>query len=204
MTGNIFLVRHGVTNSNLQQKYQGVKEDESLNEAGVEQVLDIASFFIKEKIVIGTIISSNLKRSIQSALILKNQLGIHNPKLLHSDLLNEMNFGIFDGKKKNEVLEMHPSFFKDNPFGFYAPYEEKFPEGESMKDAKLRIFEFFDTNQLTTNQQNYLFVGHNGTNKIVRSYFTDKDLIDFMNYNQYHNQVIVINLQNKQEQIITI
>lgn len=93
---NIYLIRHGETDYNLQHKIQG-RTDTVLNENGIKQAKIAKVEF--DKLDIDVIICSTLTRAKQTADILNEDKQI---KTLYSDLLVERNFGILEGTFKNE------------------------------------------------------------------------------------------------------
>lgn len=93
---NIYLIRHGETDYNLQHKIQGIT-DTVLNETGIKQAKFAKVEF--DKIDIDLIICSTLTRAKQTSDILNEDKQI---KTIYSDLLVERNFGILEGEYKTE------------------------------------------------------------------------------------------------------
>lgn len=93
---NIYLIRHGETNYNLQHKIQG-RTDTVLNETGIKQAKIAKEQF--NKLDIDLIICSTLTRAKQTTSILNEDKQI---KTIYSDLLVERNFGILEGEYKTE------------------------------------------------------------------------------------------------------
>lgn len=199
--GFIYLIRHGVTDLNPDY-YQGVKDNRGLNNQGKKQALKMSVFFKNQNIKLDKIFSSKLKRSLETGKILLSNISMDNLSFESNSLLNEINFGLFDGVKKAEVLLKYDWFFKDNPYGFYTFFDKKFVDGESMAEVYSRVDLFFEQFQMDPNQ-NYVIIGHNGINRLIRHYFNPKPLFITMKNNQSHEEVIVINLKTKEEKIIS-
>jgi broad specificity phosphatase PhoE len=88
----IYLVRHGETDWNLQNRLQGV-EDIELNETGLLQSAECAGAFTG--IAVECILSSPLKRAKKTADIIAEQLGV-GPVIVERDL-TERDFGRLSG-----------------------------------------------------------------------------------------------------------
>ena len=100
----VTMVRHGETASNKDRAIQGSQIDLPLNENGREQARDLARKLKKQKFDI--VISSDLKRTSETAAILSKELGI--PLAPPLPLLRERDFGKWSGKPFKEFLEAHP------------------------------------------------------------------------------------------------
>ena len=105
---NIYLIRHGETDYNLQHKIQGIT-DTVLNETGIKQAKFAKVEF--DKLDIDLIICSTLTRAKQTADIINEDKQI---KTLYSDLLVERNFGTLEGAYKNE--DEFKKMMKDDTF----------------------------------------------------------------------------------------
>lgn len=95
---DLFIVRHGETESNRLNRIQGRSIDEPLNQTGRLQALAIAEFL--QNYTIDLAISSSLARSKETAGIVAEQFGIN---VLSYVELDEMNFGVIEGKCTKEI-----------------------------------------------------------------------------------------------------
>ena len=123
-----FLVRHGTTKLNEEDKFRGWSDDDTaaLDDQGIKQAYIAGHFLrnlsIKNGFKFGYMTSSDLDRATHTAAIIGKILGI---KDIYSDpRLRPLNVGDYTGKPKetnsiDEYLE-HP--------------EKKFPGGESVDD----------------------------------------------------------------------
>jgi broad specificity phosphatase PhoE len=129
-----FLVRHGFTDYNKNKKFLGVS-DESLNEIGRIQADFTGKYLAQHNYSFDLTLSSPLKRSIETAEILKKFVSIEIKK---EPLLIERNYGIFEGKTPDEVRALYPKiaadYEKNKPF-------VQLPQGESCYDIENRIKE---------------------------------------------------------------
>ncbi|MFY0683721.1 MAG: histidine phosphatase family protein [Balneola sp.] len=97
---HLYIVRHGETEFNKLQKMQGRGINASLNDKGRVQAASISEF-LKEK-PITKIVTSSLNRAMESAQPLSALFDSHPEN--HADL-DEMNFGILEGKPFEDVKQ---------------------------------------------------------------------------------------------------
>ncbi|MFH5831560.1 histidine phosphatase family protein [Halalkalibaculum sp. DA3122] len=97
---NLFIVRHGETEYNRLGRMQGRGIDKSLNKTGRRQAEATASYL--EEFGIDLAVSSSLKRSIQTAQVAANRFQV---ELVSYRELDEINFGIFEGKFSDEIQD---------------------------------------------------------------------------------------------------
>ena len=126
----LILIRHGETDYTSQGRYCGFS-DPSLNEKGIQQSEKLA-IRLKETGV-DKVYSSDLKRACQSAkLIFKN-----NPIEEIADF-REMNFGLFEGLRYEEIIKVYPKLYQewiDNPL------RVEIPSGEGLVGLEKRVKE---------------------------------------------------------------
>jgi len=95
---NIYLARHGETEYNRRQQIQGRGIDAPLNEKGRHQAEAIADHL--KEISLHKVFSSSLKRSKETAEIVGQPQGL---KIESYADLDEMNFGILEGRPISEI-----------------------------------------------------------------------------------------------------
>jgi len=126
----IFLVRHGETEWNRIQRFQG-RSDPPLNPRGRLQVRALAAA-LKDQ-VYAAIYSSPLLRALETAHIIKS----HHPALpifQHRGLI-EMDLGRFEGIEARRWAEEYPDFrraWEENPAAV------QMPGGESLEEVQKR------------------------------------------------------------------
>lgn len=127
----IFLVRHGATDWNLQGRCQGAT-DLDLSEVGVRQAEQIATSLTNE--TIHGIYSSNLKRAQQTAQFfsLHHQL----PVLIETDV-RELDHGELEGLTFAEIKENYLQFIQK---WRTEPAEIQVPGGERLVDVARRAW----------------------------------------------------------------
>jgi len=133
----LYIVRHGETDTNHQGKINGFATNLNLNETGRNQVnylkehLDIHDF--------DEVYSSPLKRAVETAEIL-NQ-GVHEIQL--DNRLAEINYGSWDGLPVDEVVDKHPDGFDENGY-ITEDYIKYAKNGESYQTVWARVQDFID------------------------------------------------------------
>lgn len=154
----IYLVRHAQSEANAKNIDFNGKADFDLTLLGEKQAESLAKFFSNKHIDI--IYSSVLKRAIKTAEIIGKYCAT---KIKRSKLLNEANFGIFEGFTRKEVQKKFPRIFEEREKNKYL---YRIPSGESYKDIGIRIKKFF--NQLDKkSKQNIVIVTHVTVIKVI-------------------------------------
>ncbi|WP_025024660.1 histidine phosphatase family protein [Companilactobacillus nodensis] len=98
----VYFVRHGLTMFNMMGKMQGWS-DTPLTDEGVS-VLEKTGEFLKNT-HFDSIYSSDLKRAVDTANIIKNENLVSNTEIHLTKNLREMCFGAFEGDKGSDVLK---------------------------------------------------------------------------------------------------
>ena len=131
----LFIVRHGETEWNKNRKYQGQK-DVKLNETGKKQVRlsaeELAEFDLE------AVCSSNLSRARDTA---EEIAASHQLQVRQFAGLREIDFGDWEGKSYEEIIEQQKERFHDwlqNP-GRTSP-----PGGEDMQEFQQRVCRAFE------------------------------------------------------------
>jgi len=97
----IHTIRHAHTRYNAERRYAGTI-DVPLSEAGVRDARSASAKLAG--MTFGVVISSTLKRSIETAHILAGDA----PTFVESQLCNERNFGVMEGLTWDEVQNLEP------------------------------------------------------------------------------------------------
>lgn len=178
----IYLVRHGESTGNLNRTFCG-HTDVELTPNGVIQAQNMAKLF--ENINVEKIYSSPLKRAYNTA----NEISkIKNIEIEVNDLLKEINFGVFEGLKWDEIEEKYPEEVKKsivNNINF------EYKNGENFNDVFKRVSKFFENYT-----DNSIIVAHGALIRIILYYFkliSDENIFEF----QVNNcDVIVVDGDN--------
>ncbi|QSX06601.1 histidine phosphatase family protein [Sedimentibacter sp. zth1] len=176
----LYLVRHGQSEGNFRKVYCGVNDVE-LTKEGVLQAQRMAKKF--EGRSISKIYSSPLKRAYNTALEISNVLKLDIEK---SDLLKEINFGIFENLTWNDIKTRFPNEAqKWADVGVHY----KFVDGESLDDVVVRVIEF-----VKNCCDNSIIVTHSG---IIQSFIIALEIASYENSWDYViNNCDVICIEN--------
>ena len=126
----IYLIRHGETILNVQNKISGQIETD-LTELGKKQARECALDLKKKGVEFDVILCSTLKRAKDTAAIISNVLPA---PIVYDENLQEFSNGIFEGVQIDDLKKMH----------FEPPYETagfKFENGSDLVSA----YSSFDT-----------------------------------------------------------
>lgn len=160
--GLIYLVRHGETDWNRDERFRG-REDLVLNERGLKQAEAIARFFEFRKI--SAIYSSPLKRARQTAEIIarKKRLSVQ----IDNGFL-DVDYGRWQGLKLEEIEEKFPSTFQQ---WLENPLEVTFPDGDSVRAVSERAAEALLNLANKHQEEEIVVVAHQAINKIILYHF---------------------------------
>ena len=153
---NIYVLRHGQTNFNIEGKFQG-QIDIKMNKNGEEQT-DKAALELK-KTHFDVVFCSPLSRTRDTARKIKND------NIIIEDRIIERSFGSLEGQ-----------------YGI-SDYEENIEKYniESIEKLKMRVNDFLDEIiQKFKEKQNILIVTHEGIAQVINLYFNKaSDLKEF-------------------------
>ncbi|MFB3896499.1 MAG: histidine phosphatase family protein [bacterium] len=168
MAIKLILVRHGETDWNIQQRYQG-HTDINLNETGINQAKRLARELKSEKI--DAIYSSDLTRAVQTAAIINDGRNLPIHQLWE---LRECSFGIWEGKTFKEMEQHFPeevARIKGDPV------KQIRTGGESRDQLSTRIGQAIQQIIDTHQNQSVLIVAHGGALAVAMEYITGEGLI---------------------------
>ena len=128
---HLYLVRHAETDYNRNKIVQGRGVDVPLNELGLSQASELARRF--QSIQLDAIYSSTLIRAVQTAKLIA---GYHQVPLIQMRDLEEMSWGIYEGRARSpELIEAFKKMKDEWGNGNYAYGVEA---GESILDVEER------------------------------------------------------------------
>ena len=151
----LYLVRHGETEWNREDKMQGVK-DSPLTDKGVEHARLLGSRLKGLTGGIDKIYSSDLGSAFDTAVLIGGYLSL---SVNRDERLRERNMGIFEGYSWDYVRENFPQEFKktvsdDNSY--------RIPEGESKNEYIEKVRSFLDFASREHEGDRVLAVTHRG------------------------------------------
>lgn len=150
--GNVYLIRHGSTEWNEKQLWQGVVDTE-LSVKGYEQVRKVAQL-LKGK-GISKIFSSPMKRALQSAHVVAQVIG-YDGEIIKDERLRECEIRLWNGKDLNQVLADHHKEFNEWRTNLFSNVEG----AESLGSVQKRMFEFLSQVMVQYPNENVIIVSH--------------------------------------------
>ena len=159
---NLFLVRHGETYFNLENRIGG---DSGLTENGKAQARGLALYFQKKRVPV--IFTSEKKRTIQTAVPIKSLQ--EQCAIIPLKDFNEINSGVCECMSYEEIQNRMPHVFlarkKDK-------YNYVYPDGEGYVSMKYRVdMGIKKALYLSRDSQNIIIVGHRAVNRMILSHF---------------------------------
>ncbi|MEF9961065.1 MAG: histidine phosphatase family protein [Erysipelotrichaceae bacterium] len=151
----LYYVRHGQTDWNLQGKIQG-DTDIPLNDTGKAQAKDAASQL--KNIDFDYIIASPLMRAYETAEIINEY---HKKTIVKEERLRERNFGELEGNS----IEITKAIAMWDPILNYQP-----KHGESVLDVEKRIVTLLDELSVKYKNNTILMVAHGGISIPLQDY----------------------------------
>ena len=128
MSTRLILIRHGQTDSNLKRRYSGFL-DVDINATGRKQARRLAGRLKDE--AIHKVYVSDRKRALSTA-----RIAFKGFKIETVPDLREMHFGIFEGLTFSQIMRRYPRIYKQ---WLHDPFRVIIPEGESLREAKVRV-----------------------------------------------------------------
>ncbi len=164
----LILIRHGETDYNLESRYCGFS-DVPLNNKGIWQAERLADRL--KGVRIDRAYSSDLKRAYQTAkLVFKNN---SIDKL--SDF-REMNFGLFEGLRYEEIIKEYPVLYRN---WIEDPMKVEIPGGEGLKDFSERINERLSFILSQHKGETVAIITHGGPIRVILSEALRSDSSNF-------------------------
>lgn len=129
----LFLVRHGTTTLNVQNRYRG-RRDVPLDAQGYQDAVDAARQL--SPVGLGAVYTGPLRRTIATAQIIADEARVPDLRILHG--LNNVDYGAWEGLTAEEASMCDPE-----AFSLYRtdPSRAVCPAGERLTDAQNRMVE---------------------------------------------------------------
>lgn len=171
---NLYLLRHGKTQANLENRMQGQRLESPLIQEGIENALNLANKINELNLVIDKVITSDLLRAYQTAQIILEKLELK-LELKTDQKLREIDFGDFTGSIGS----------RDLVFEYKKDTNRRFPNGESYNDLHLRITNFINYIKKEHGNKNILAVTHGGFLRGVSRNFEFEHNEEKLSSNEY-------------------
>jgi len=193
----IILLRHGQTKWNVEGRYQG-QLNSDLTPLGKAQAEENA-FKIK-KMLKGeknsfTFVSSPLGRAKETALIIADKLGFEQSEIIFDERIQEVNYGMFEGKTKLFCKTEHKEEFEERELNKWSYILAD--GGESYEMVTKRIHRWLESIQ---DEKLVILVAHEMINRALRGVYCSYSKEDILSLRQKND--IVFKLESGFEGII--
>jgi len=166
---NLYLVRHGQTYFNLENRIGG---DSELTDRGMQQARDLAEHF--KNTDIHYVFTSTKKRTLAIAEEIKKQ--IPSIEIFPFEEFDEINTGDCDSITYDELRLNYPDLYETR---LKDKYNFMYPNGESYRTLKERVqLGLKKALFLSSDSGNIMILGHRGVNRIILSLFEFRDVED--------------------------
>lgn len=135
----LFLVRHGQSRWNLENRFTGWK-DVDLTPLGEEEARQAAAILKKEKI--DEAFTSGLVRAQHTLEIILEANGLTHIPVTRDAALNERSYGELEGLNKEETAE---KYGREQVHTWRRSFDVPPPGGESLKDTYGRVIPYFES-----------------------------------------------------------
>lgn len=135
-----YLVRHGESEANIKQIWQGQRVDSPLTIEGKRQAAALGRRFLDANLLeVKRIYSSPSKRAHETALILQRYLAINNPNLglRVTPAFLEIDHGDLSGLNRRQIQKRYSGFLEK---WYKDPASLRFPMGENLTDVSKRTW----------------------------------------------------------------
>ncbi len=194
----IILLRHGQTVWNVEGCYQG-QLNSDLTDLGKEQakenalkIAKIISFSPEQDSF--KFFSSPLGRAKETTYIICDTLGLDKNKVIFDENIQEVNYGIFEGKTKVFCQTEYAEEFRAREANKWSYVLEG---GESYEMVTKRIYSWLEK---VKDEKLVILVAHEMINRALRGIYCSYDKKTMLNLRQKND--IVLKLENSQENII--
>ncbi len=159
---NLFLVRHGQTFFNTEDRIGGNSE---LTDKGKDQAEALAEHFATQRIPM--IFTSNYKRTLQTAEPIAHRQD--RCSIIALPEFNEIHAGLCEGMSYKEVSETMPHIARARGLN---KYNYIYPDGEGYKTMEERVYRGLKkVFYLNNYDENIMIVGHRAVNRVILSRF---------------------------------
>src|SRR2546429_3458511 len=130
-TCRLYLVRHGTTTLNVQNRYRG-RRDIPLDAQGYQDAVDAARRL--SNVGLTAVYTGPLRRTVATAQIIADAAGVPDLRILHG--LNNLDYGAWEGMTADEAAAYDP---EAHAVYRASPNEALCPQGERLIDAQRRM-----------------------------------------------------------------
>lgn len=150
----IYVIRHGQTDWNLEKRLLSIT-DVPLNATGIEQCKEAEK--LVRNLNYDIVICSPKLRTKQTLEIVNS----NNARVIYDDRLIERNAGSLEG------IDVNSFDYRK----YWTVGKDDIEDSETIKECKIRVYEFLDELKEKYKGKNILLVTHNGICRIINTYF---------------------------------
>jgi broad specificity phosphatase PhoE len=185
MPTKIFLLRHGETQANIEQRYQGQGESH-LSELGLQESEELSGFLAREDFC--AIYSSTLSRSYETARMIAKPHGLDVAKI---DSLKERNYGIWENMKFDEIRKRFPDLYGS---WLIDPGKTLIPDAETLEAMQRRGVAAIESLVEKHGGKTFCVVGHGGMNRAILFHYMRIDMNNFWRIRQDNTCINIIEI----------
>jgi len=162
----LVLVRHGQTEWNALGLFSG-QTDVPLNDKGRAQARHAATLL--RDIEFQKAYTSDLSRAKETLRHILDELQANAVEVVESKVLTERNYGVFEGKSKQEAVEIHG---KEEVRKLRRAWNHPVPQGETLKEVHDRLVPFYAAHILEDLKahKNVIVASHNNAIRALITY----------------------------------
>ncbi|MEX1057934.1 MAG: histidine phosphatase family protein [Natronospirillum sp.] len=194
----IFVVRHGETVWNTEARRQG-RGDSALTEKGVAQSRAVAGHLktqlVGEKNI--TLVTSSAGRSRRTAAIIAEALDIDHDRIQSTPLLEEMDFGDWQGMTDDEIAAQLPDQWRERQLNRWV---FTYPNGENYPQLCSRVSQWMERTEEASGV--IVAVTHQWTSRVIRGQYLRLPKEDMFPLLHPHSQIVLLN--QGEEKIFTV
>ena len=185
MPTRLFLLRHGETQANIEQRYQG-QGDSHLSELGIEEAQELSRYLAKEEFC--AIYSSTLSRSYETAKLVAQP---HELAVIKDAGLVERDYGIWENLKFDEIRKKYPDLYGS---WLIDPGKTLIPDAEPLMEMQKRGVAAIESLIEKHEGKTFCVVGHGGLNRGILFHYMHIDLNNFWRIRQDNTCINIIEI----------
>lgn len=166
----LYFVRHGVTENNRQQLFNGSRSNPDLTSEGIQQAKKLGKYL--KEIEFAGIYVSPTQRTIKTVQALMSENQYSQLEIIISDALKEMDFGAWDGTTIQAQREHEQFDYLMNQPERYNPAEFGGESYQTLLDRGMTFLSSLDYQ----GDKNYLIVGHGVMLSSLLAFLKEPDL----------------------------
>lgn len=159
---NLYIVRHGETEFNVEKRMQG-RLDSPLTQRGIDNAISLSKQL--KDVKFEKIYASPSPRAYKTAELIK---GERDTQIQIDNELREMNLAGWEGKSKEELEQLYP---EENDIFWNKPQLFKPVDGESFQQVQDRVVEAINKLISENDEGNILIITHSVVIKTIITFY---------------------------------